>query len=111
MNANEKNIEWKLGKRRNGRMGLEIYLMKVLIDCPLLSETKFVEKHPDIEYVAAFIYEIRTIMNRTNSGEAIPFFEENGIKDLNEYLNLINSWFDKGARAHYKAIKEMLERI
>ena len=90
---------------------LEIYQIKVLNECPILGDVKFTNKYRGIIAVASFIYAVRDITQKRGYGEAIPFFEKKGIKDLNEYLVLIKSWRDKGARKHYKALKEMLFRF
>jgi hypothetical protein len=102
-----KNIE-ELVKEKHY---LGIYGVKALKECPLLSDEKFKNQYPGIVLVAAFICATREICRRNGFGEAIPLFEERGIKDLNEYLELIPCVINKGTKAHYLAIKERIERF
>src|SRR3989344_855828 len=102
-----KDLEIKVNESKQ----LEIYRIQALKECPLLSDKNFTDKYPGIIEVATFIYLTREETKRNGYGEAIPLFEERGIKDLNEYLALIPCIINKGTRAHYENIKEMLERI
>ena len=90
---------------------LGIYGLKAIQECTLLRDERFISQYPGIVFVAAFIYATRDIAKRNGHGEAIPLFEERGIKDLNEYLELIPCVINKGTRAHYLAIKERIERF
>ena len=105
-----KDLEKRINERRKDD-SRELYKIKVLNECPLLGDERFTNKYPGIVDVAAFIYEIRDTCSRKGLGEAIPLFEEIGIKNLNEYLELIPKIMNKGTRAHYTAIKFMLSQF
>lgn len=88
---------------------LGVYGLMALKECPLLSDKQFTDKYPGISLVAAFIYATRDLAKRYNKGEAIPLFEEIGIKSLNEYLELIPKIMNKGTKEHYLEIKKRLD--
>lgn len=89
------------------KIALEKWVIKVRAYYPLLQQERFLNKYPRIETVAGFIEETlyswknartHALMDGIYRGltieafkkSAIPLFEERNIRDLGEYLELIN---------------------
>ena len=75
---------------------------ELLRRCPSLSDSRVIERNPEILDVAWFVYSMSLALG------APPLFAEIGVKNLEDYIKQVDSRTNFQARRSYQVIRDNL---
>jgi hypothetical protein len=79
---------------------------------PMLKNKNFLSRYPKAAYVAGFFREMEYYSEYKEKGEEHPivFFQENGLEDIAEYLDLLRKRKRKATNLYYEVLISMSKR-